>query len=284
MAAPLTMAQEGQSLQLGPTEGAVGSGVSVYGLGYISNGAITIKFDSKDVATTRKGMFGRVNSGFIVPNVPEGTYTVTATSAEGDFGSATFTVIAKGSSSYIQTNPTVTLPPSNAYPTSQGPNPTSTWTYPYTTPKPKAASSGISLPLVGGIVAVAAAVVVVFFVLRRRRNADMSFDEEPSPSLYKPNVSTPHASAGAAKRPVPTTRYEPSMVSKSSLYSHSTSYTSTQTTRPTVAAKYGQPYNQPPTRPSYAPQHLGNMKICRHCRQEIREDYNVCPFCHKRLR
>jgi hypothetical protein len=27
-----------------------------------------------------------------------------------------------------------------------------------------------------------------------------------------------------------------------------------------------------------------NTKVCKHCRQNVRDDLNVCPYCFKRLR
>ncbi len=89
------------AINLSPTQGPVGTHVSVYGMGFVT-GQVTITLNSKYIAGSYTGWLGRITASYTIPSMPTGTYTVTATDSVGNKASATFTVTSStgtGSSS-----------------------------------------------------------------------------------------------------------------------------------------------------------------------------------------
>lgn len=247
-----------QALWLSPIQGPVGTSVTVIGAGFSSNSPVSINFGTTEVATGFSGsMFGRISTSFTIPSVSLGTYTVTATDAAGDYAEATYTVTSKfptPTATATQTFPTPTATTTATFPTE------TTWSYPTyrPTPSPVPASAGFWSPLVIGVIvtAVIAFIISITFVYRRRSKQETYLNEELP--LYKPKPSAP------SKKPPVTTRYN-----QPSSYSQQTSKPTT-TTRP----------NQPPSYRQLPP----FTKICPHCKQTVKDDYNLCPYCDKKLR
>jgi hypothetical protein len=270
-----------QGLLLNPTQGPVGTLVSVIGMAFSSNSQVSISFETTEVATGFSGsMYGRVSTSFTIPSVSPGTYTVTATDAAGGYATATFTVTSKLPTPTATPTATATqkLPTPTAATTTTSPTET-TWSYPThrPTPSPVAAGTGFwSPPVIGVIVAaVIAFIITITFVYRRRSKRETFLDEELP--LYKPEPSAP------SKKPTVTTRYnQPSNYSQ-------------QFSKPTTTTRYNQPsnysqqfskpttttrYNQPPRYSQLPP----FTKICPRCKRIVKDDYNLCPYCDKRLR
>ncbi len=270
-----------QGLVLNPTQGPVGTLVSVIGMAFSSNSQVSISFGTTEVATGFSGsMFGRVSTSFTIPSVSLGTYTVTATDAAGGYATATFTVTSKSptptatpTATATQTLPTPTATTTTTFPTET--------TWPYSThrptPSPVTASTGFwSPPVIGVIVAaVIAFIITITFVYRRRSKRETFLDEERP--LYKPEPPAP------STKPTVTTRYN-----------QPPSY-GQQISRPTTTTRYNQPpsYSQQISRPATAtrinqPSSYRQLppftKTCPRCKRIVKDDYNLCPYCDKRLR
>ena len=157
-----------------------------------------------------------------------------------------------GKGDYAKATITVTL---GTFPT---PPPTITPTSPEVTKSPVAGSAGFwSPPVIAVIVVAALAVIVpVTFLYRRRGKQETLLDKKPLP--YRSELTTP-------------------------------------TVKPTVIARYNQPsiYGQQLTKPvvtnrSSQPSSYGQQppftKICPRCRGIVKDDYNLCPYCDKKLR
>jgi hypothetical protein len=68
------------TIQLAPSGAPAGSVVTLYGEAFVPSSSATITFGSSGtVATTTTNAFGTFQVTFIVPTVPSGTYTVSAT-------------------------------------------------------------------------------------------------------------------------------------------------------------------------------------------------------------
>jgi hypothetical protein len=247
----------GQTLTLSPTQGPAGTIVYVIVAGFDSKLEVKINYGTINVATSYPIMFGRTATSFTVPSVSPGTYTVTATDAAGGYATATFTVTAKLPTATATATPTLPTPTTPTTPTS----PTeTTWSYPIyrPTPSPVPASVGFWSSLVISVIltAVATFTISIIFMYRRRSKHETYLNEELP--LYKPEPSAP------SKKPTVTTRYnQPSSYSQ-------------QTSKPTPTTRTNQPpsYSQLPT----------FTKICPRCKQIVKDDYNLCPYCDKKLR
>jgi hypothetical protein len=271
---PVANAQD-QALIISPTQGPAGASVTAIAMGFSSNSRVSINFDTKEVAYGLSGsMFGRMSTGFIVPSLSLGTYTVTAADEAGHSASATFTITAKTST----TAPGITPKPST--PTGTGATGTTTaaptptpWYYTYkptASPAVVAAAGFWSLPLIGAIVAAFAIAFIGTFILVRRRGGKPEIYPEEEPSLYKPAPYTP------SKKPLTIdTRFNQPP-------SYQPSYYSQQVSKPTAIMRQ----TQSPSRnqPLIRRQMTGFTKICPRCRRTIRDDYNICPYCNKKLR
>jgi hypothetical protein len=122
----------------------------------------------------------------------------------------------------------------------------------------------IAIALLLGAVAI---VVPLTFLYRRRGKKETLLSAEPP--TYKPSEMPP-----PSRYPTPTHYHQP--YEPKSRYNQNSV---TQRPRP----YYG------PTRETYPKPSRYNIpqpstKICKHCKQVVREDYSICPNCHKRLR
>jgi hypothetical protein len=320
-------------IQLSVSQGPVRTAVGIYGMGFAS-GRVSILFDSKEIAAGNTGMFGRVNSGFAVPDVPPGTYIVSATDSLGNRATTTFTVTLKSSttalsSAAVSLSPTQGPPGTTVKITGSGftvggsasinfgttyiSGPTAdgsggisaTFNIPTMSPgiytvsisgtggkyasatftvtqigsTPGIGSSSTANPtakkasfwsaqVIAVIIAIAAIAIVtpIMLIYRRRGKQEMLVEEEYQP--YKPQPSpTPIKKTNPASKydQFPTTRY-----------SQAASYSPTLTKKPALTPARNQLGGS--VRQQF------NTKICPHCRQTIRDDYNVCPVCRKKLR
>jgi hypothetical protein len=240
-----------QALSLTSTQGPAGTFVLGVLYGFSPNSPLIVLFGSTEVVSgsTSNSDLSATTVTFNVPSVSPGTYTVTAFDSAGDKATAKFTV----TSTATQT-PTPT-------PTTTPTNPTATpWTYPTHAPTstPVAKAAEFLSPLViGAIVAVVIAVAFpVAFMYRRRGKQETLLEEEPLP--YRPGPSAP------SRRPTVNPRYnQPGNVGQ-------------QLSRPAVTTRYSQP--------SRYGQQKSYMKTCPRCQRNIRDDYNICPYCDKRLK
>jgi hypothetical protein len=260
---PVAKAQ-GTELDIGPIQGPVGTVVSVAGTGFGVNAQVSISFGQSAVATATADGAGTINTGFTVPSVSQGTYTVTATDALGTSATAQFIVTSESPTPTptatpaptptatptptLTSTPTPSIAPSTPTPSE------SPWVYPtYQPPKsPTAESGGFWSPLAIGIVAAA---LIAFFVpatlLYARHGKRKTLLDEERPFHTPEPPATPNRSTAA-------TRY------------NQPSYQSQQTTRPITTTRYSQP---PPF-----------TKICPRCKHAVRDDLNLCPYCDKRLK
>lgn len=249
-------------MSLAPTAGPSYSNAAIYGAGFFLNSLVTIKFGTIQIATEKaRAPYGKIGAPFMVPSVSPGTYNVTATDAEGNSASATFTVTSR-------------------FPGGASPEETSTASYPPTTSKPTtsptAKSEGFWSPLtIGAFVAAGAGLTVFAFFMWRRRNGaeEMSIEEEPP--VYKPQYSPSRTLAVEYRYDQFSYVGQPSKPAATVRPSQPPSYS-----RPLPRSSMTTPIRQAP---SYSkPQPF--TKACPHCKRMVRDDYNLCPYCQKRLR
>ncbi len=287
------------ALTISPAQGPAGTIVSIMGLGFSGDTRATITFGETNMGTAYvSSMFGRFTTGFVIPSVPPGIYTVTATDDTGGSDTVTFTVTSKATptpaptptATQAQPTPTSSVGPTSSPGTSSSEKPTpteETWLYPThrSSPSPAAEAGGFwSPPLVIGLVVVAAVAFLVptTFLLRRRGNREMLLNEKAPP--YRPESSAQAREPAAASRYNQPSYYgqQPSRYPDSTRYSQPPSY-SQQLSRPPVTPRSGQPssYNRQPS--GYGHQ-APFTKICPQCKRVVRDDYNLCPYCDKRLK
>jgi hypothetical protein len=206
------------SIRLDPSQGPAGSMVMVYIRGL--PGPLDVTFGTINVARALTTWPGTTSANLLmkVPQVPPGTYTVTATSTIGVV-TATFTVTQGPSSTPPETT--------DGTPTGSGP-----------TNPPVTANTGFWSPLTIALtsVVIAGAIFATTLYVKRGRQQTPQYQET---SHYEPRLTVPSK-------------------------------------KPNAPSKINQPTNnsqQPPF-----------TKICRHCKQAVRDDLNVCPYCLKRLR
>jgi hypothetical protein len=254
-AATTLVANASGAISLSPTQGQAGISVNVYGAGF--DGMVFIKFDTTDVATTfPSDMYGSIAATFIIPSVSSGTYNVTASDTKGDYAKTTFTVTLEAptptpTSSGTFPTPTPTVTPTSPEATTQYP------TYrPYQSPAAKGGGFWSPLVIAAVVAATLAVVVPVTVVVRRRGKRETLLDKEPLPYRSEPPTPT--------NRPTLTSRYN-----QPSVYGQ-------QLTKPVVTDRSSQPssYAKPPP---YA-------KTCPRCKRIVKDDYNICPYCDKRLK
>jgi len=257
------------SIALSATSGNVGKPVTVTGSGFGAGSFVTINFASTYVAATTADSSGNINIGFTVPMENPGFYTVSATTSQGVYTSQSFYVTSGAGST---SNP------------STGSTSGGFWT-------------GLNILAVGLVVAAAVIIPVTFVYMRRGKNEPHLEQEQhfvqpqtPSYSRTSPPTSTYNKPASIASRydqfasygrqtshAPPTTGPYASQYSRSSVGSSSYSGRSSEVTRrPTIATSHS-----PPIRSNPQP---ANTVVCRHCRQTVRADYNICPYCRKKLR
>jgi hypothetical protein len=260
--APVVKAQSA-SLTFTPSEGPPGAQVIVTIKNFQNPDTVTVKLDTINVGTFTTSYGYTVESMlYTIPVIAPGTYTVTATGSAGDSATATFTVTqasATVSPTYIAVTPYGGIPSKTGF-----------W-------------SPLAIGIVAFVVAVACFATVVF--VRRGRQGPVSVEDN---SNYKPSVSVEN-----------TQPYKPkSTVQETSPYGYrsSTQQTAPYSYRSSVqrASPYSYRSSVPPTRSTAPPQFNqtvtnrpqppAHTKICKHCKREVRDDLNVCPYCMKKLK
>lgn len=282
--------QTSATITLTPSEALPGTTVILSGEGFSTIQATQISFNGKNVGSDQAGGWnGEIYLTFTVPNVSDGSYTVTANDGVGDSASAQFVV----------GQPLATATPvGQATPTPYtGIGGTPTYTPYYTLPPTQSSGSGVSLLLVALIAVIVAIAVIIpftFFMMRGRPSKrDRLLERQPAP--YTPQPTAPYSqptspynqppprspTSASYSSPYnrPTSQYNSSSTSRS--YSQSSSY------RPSMYDRYSQrPATQPSSRytPSSSTGQSSNYgKTCPHCHRTVRSDYNICPYCNKRL-
>jgi hypothetical protein len=236
------------SITLNPSQGPAGTTVLAVIAGFKAPTTLSISFGTTNVNTITASMFSTLSMELLVPGVSPGTYTVTVTSSTGGIATATFTVTQSESP---------TLEPETT--PNEIPEETPMWGGP--TERPVTESTGFWSPLVVALVAaaIASASFVTFFYIRRGKH-------EPSPT----QDTTPYKPRSPVQE---TPFYKPSsQVQQPTPYSYRLLGSTTGPTAPARPSQTAANRSQTPT------------KICRHCKQDVREDMNVCPYCFKRLR
>lgn len=132
------------------------------------------------------------------------------------------------------------------------------------------------------IIALVATVAIVSIipmtlVYTRWGKQETTLLEEEHP-IYNPKLPPPKKSTTAApyRQPEKYSRQFSIKPTGTIRYNPPRSYSQQLPKMPTVVTKYNQPTSY--SQQSYA------TKICRHCKQTVREDLNVCPQCLKRLK
>jgi hypothetical protein len=292
-----TARAQGMAVTLTPQEGPVGTNVIVQVTNYTTtDSTFRVTFDTGNVGTIYTGSAFRTQSTlFIVPLVSEGQHVVTVVGSSGDTGMAAFTVTQGETVS--QTGTPVETPAG----TSTGTN-TGTYTgFPsvngptYSPAKPQ---TGFWSPLVVGVAAFLVAVVcsVTLVFVRRGRQERASLEASSS---YKPASAVESAPPYGYRSSAPGTSpygYRSSAPGTSpygyrssapgtSPYGYRSSAQDTSpyypgryvsSTRPMVPPTISQTAARRPTQPY--------TKVCKHCKQVVRDDASVCPYCFKRLR
>ena len=77
---------------LKPTKGKVGRSVSGTGTGFAASSMVTITFNGVSIGTEKSNSTGGFAIKFTVPDDSAGSYSVVATDASGNNGTATFTI------------------------------------------------------------------------------------------------------------------------------------------------------------------------------------------------
>jgi hypothetical protein len=265
-------------LFLNPRSGPVGTDVLLTSTeGFGSGTWVSVTFGQQQVITTRTTGGGKISASFTVPNVNEGVYPVTVTERITDSQGRVVT----GISAYVKftvgessgTSDDTTTP-------SDSDSSTPDWTFP--DDQTSGASGGGFDPLWIGLIAVVAIVILVpvtAFYLRSGRG-DRGYEEErPRGPHEKPEMpSAPNVYQEPSRGYQPSYRsQQPTGPTGTPQYRQAPSYgISSQPSRPLSTTRYSRPS-------SYGRQTM-NTKICRYCKQPVRGDYNICPFCNRRLR
>lgn len=290
-------------IQLNPSQGPVGTTVSYTGVGFTTGGLIEISFDSKSVAKTGAGMFGRINGAFTVPSVSPGTYAVTVTDVAGGYATATFTVTQKSSTTAPSTS-TIWLS------STQGPKGTMV----------SVTGSGFNS---GGSVSINFGTTNVASTSADASGGISSLFTIPSvsPGTYSVTATGAGGRYAAATFIVtqaistgPSGLYptQGSVGARAEFWSplvivvivvviafiflmifayrrRGKQETLPDEERPPYKRELSAPSKKPTvtsrtTQPASYSQQPPNTKICPHCKQIVKDDYNVCPYCRKRLR
>jgi hypothetical protein len=245
---PVGKAAENLSVTLNPSQGPPGTAVLTVIAGFQAPTTLSITFGQTAIKTLTASRYSTLSMDFQVPSVSPGTYTVTVTSSAGNVARATFIVTQAQS-------PT----PSPEESPIETPEETPEWGGP--TSQPVIEDTGFWSPLTIGIVIAAAVtapagLAAYFFLIRGKQKPLSTHDDSP----YKPGY--PAQKTSPINKP-----------SQSTQQVTPYSYTYRPSATPTKSAV-----------PSRVNQLAGNTKVCKHCKQNVREDLNVCPYCYKRLR
>jgi hypothetical protein len=272
------------------SQGPVGTQVIVQITNYPSSDySFTVTFGTANVGTIETGpTFTTASTLFYVPTVALGKYTVTVTGSEGETGTATFTV--------TQPPPIVVTPgPTGTQTGTSSGTPTSSPTggiptnyYPYGTGPPSKAAgfwSPLAIGVVAFVVAVACFTTVVF--VRRGRQGPARLENGSSYKPGSPAGSTQPTSYKPTAQETSPYGYKPA-AQPTSPYSYRSRYSAQET------SPYSSRYSTPQTRYTATPQYNqtattrlqppAHTKVCKHCKRDVREDLNVCPYCFKKLK
>ena len=290
--APAAKAQaaSGASILLNPSQGSIGTTVKITGTGFASDQPVSICFVSSSYnlllayanSTDAKGNL--VAQGTVPTGLTSGTYSILATDGSGNSATATFTVIGAGGG----VGPSTTT----VYPTVP-PTSTSPYVPPYSTYQPvytpTVQSAGFWSPLAIAIVVVVALAVVISmtFMFRSRvagGKRETLLEKEPTP--YRPEPYVPPNRPTSAYNPSPSGYNQPP--SRYSQYIASR-YGQPASSRYTQRPTYGQNLTTPSGASRYIPpssnvQPSAAGRTCPHCGRVVRGDYNICPYCYKRIK
>jgi hypothetical protein len=264
-------------LFLNPRSGPAGTDVLLTSTeGFGSGTWVSVTFGQQQVITTRTTGGGKISASFRVPNVTSGVYPVTVTERITDSqgrvvtGISAYAKFTVGESS--GTSDDTTTP-------SDGDSSTPDWVFP--DDQTSGASGGFD-PLWIGLIAVVAIVILVpvtAFYLRSSRGGKGYEEERPMGPYDRPGApSAPNVYQEPARGYQPSYRsQQPAGPTGTPQYRQVPSYGSgSQPSRPFSTARYARPS-------SYGRQTM-DTKICRYCKQPVRGDYNICPFCNRRLK
>ncbi len=281
-----TFAQSNSTITLMPSQAPAGSTIIVSGSGFPDGTPVTVKFNGIVVQSQAQGhgFQNLLDTSFTVPHLQDGSYTVTASDATGQYSaSTTFTIGVTVATSGPTTSSSAASPSSTSPTSSSSSNTGVTPTYtPFVYPTLQPQNSGFS-PLIIGlivvVVAVAIGVPVTFMLKNRSPKRDLLLDKELSPYRADPysqsnrptppptspyNPPTPRSSQSSTRYNQPSTRY-----------SQTTAY-SRYSAKPAVTDNYSSSPNNV--------QQSTSGRICPHCKRTVTGDYSVCPYCYKRMK
>jgi len=281
------------SVWVQPNQGKPGTLVGVNGGGFV--GRVYFYFNGTGVATGGlPSGTGSVSGSFNVPNVPTGTYNVTASDDNGVTPGVIFTVLDANASPSpsASSSHTATPRPSSTRtvaPTGSG----STAATARATHRPTVSSSadnGFFSPLVIGVIAVVAVIVVLslLFMLRvrgggRGKRDDLLRRDEP-PSFSPQPMSTPPTPPPASPSPISSSSSSRPYQTAAERYGRPTAYRPTTYGQQSASATVISRPATPSYAPSYSQQPSSITKICPHCKRTVKGDYSVCPYCYKRMK
>jgi hypothetical protein len=291
LAAMTTPAARAQtiSVNLSPSSGPPGTLVIVYVSNYpAQDTTFSLTFGS----TTEQSIYGayEANSAsgpLYVPTVQTGKYTVTVTDQNGVSGTATFTV-TQTPEIVVTPGPTGTSTGTSGTGTSST-APSGPTYYPVTPYGGVPTKSGFWSPLAIGIVAfvVAVACFTTVVFVRRGRQGPARLEDDSSYKPGSPAGSTQPTSYKPTAQETSPYGYKPS-AQPTSPYSYRSRYSAQET------SPYSSRYSTPQTRYNATPQYNqtatsrlqppAHTKVCKHCKRDVREDLNVCPYCFKKLK
>jgi hypothetical protein len=289
MTAPVAKAQ-GITVTLNPSSGPPGAQVIVIASNYPTGDTqFSVKFDSTDEPSIYTGTWtGSGSAAFYVPTVATGKYTVTVTDQNGVSGTATFTV-TQPPVVVITPAPTGTSTGASPGTGTSSTGPSGPTYYPVTPYGGVPSKSGFWSPLAIGIVAfvVAVACFTTVVFVRRGRQGPVRLEDDSSYKRGPPAGSTQPTSYKSTAQEASPYGYKPS-AQPTSQYSYRSRYSAQET------SPYSSRYSAPQTRYTATPQYNqtatarlqppAHTKVCKHCKRDVREDLNVCPYCFKKLK
>ena len=276
------------SVSVQPNQGKPGTLINVNGGGF--SGRVFISFNGTGVGSGMlPNSMGSIQGSFAVPNVPAGTYNITARDDNGVTPGVVFTVLDANASPSPSSSSSHTATPRPSTTHTVAPTDSDSTATPHSTRRSTVAAnseSGFFSPLVIGIIAVVAVIVVVLlliFMFRARgggrRRDDLLRREEPPAYRPPPTPTPPTPPSTPASSPFATTSASRPYVTAAERYGRPTTYRpptyGQQSTGSTITSR--------PT-PSYSQQPTSGTKTCPNCKRAVRADYSVCPYCYKRMK
>ncbi len=275
-------------MTLHPTQGPVGTVITVNLQGFTAGEVITVTFNGQTVIRDLSSGQTSLTTSFGVPGTVTtyGSYDIVATNRDSS-ATAKFTVTAPGSAT---DSPSDTSSPSSTDHSSSSATPKTSHKAtlkPGATPKESGLSSGVIAAIVV-VVAIAIILPLVFYMRGRGRPNERDLlrrDEVPSPIRRDqfgppPNPpSNPYSRGTGTPSPYspPASRYgRPTYQTQTRSYG--TGYSSRT---PVPPSRYGSSSSSSFGRQSSAG--FGG-RTCPSCHRTIREGYSTCPYCYKKLR